>query len=171
VIDYLSESFENVVYYYFNYYHPVSGILEHLMRCLLQQLLGPLNHIPPIVEDFCQHAQCGQPGPRTHEYIEMFIHVVTSIRSTGSPVFVVLDGLDECSGSDVPRVAQTIEILAENAIKVFVTSRPHISSLIKSLPSVSILAIDARADDIRHYSLHYGEAKGIKTTFHSSTNT
>ena len=111
---------------------------------LLQQ-----GYLPDGLESLYKHHSIrGIPlgATDTKTLVEIFSESVVSV----SPVFVVLDGLDECPEYEVEAVTEIISSLPETLVRVFVTSRPHIS-VTKSFPSDCKLTIRASDTDIKNY--------------------
>jgi hypothetical protein len=111
---------------------------------LLQQ-----RYLPDGLESLYKHhsvrgIQLGATDNKT--LVEIFSESVVSV----SPVFVVLDGLDECPEYEAEAVTEIICSLPETLVRVFATSRPHIS-VTKSFPSVCKLTIRASDTDIKNY--------------------
>jgi hypothetical protein len=93
--------------------------------------------VPPGVEEMY-----GNNKARDH------LAIVELIIQHSKEVFVVFDGLDECTGD---QQIEIINLIRQFCNAVFLTSQPQISHLVKNLQPCHLLEIEANDDDVRNF--------------------
>jgi hypothetical protein len=122
--------------------------VENIVRSLLKQLLCSLTLIPPEIEslydDCCSKCKPPNTSDLTHR-----LHQVAVASCKFSSVFFMLDALDECNIHD--EVIALISPFGKLGIKVFCTSRHHLTDLPNKLDTTAVLEVRAHDDDVRNY--------------------
>jgi hypothetical protein len=135
-----------IAYVYFDYKNREEHTGENVIRTLLKQILLPSKLIPPDLksayDNFTAH----------HKYpdISIFTRQLLSISATLSSVYIILDALDECSSETLNDILSLVHQFKNYGVRVFCTSRPHITNLRDKLETPTIL-INANNEDIRNY--------------------
>lgn len=160
IIDYLKQRNNIVVYYFFNFANR-TGSEVALLRHFLAQLFAQCQTIP--VDAIAQ-----LPYKDNDEFdcaldlIRLFVLWAAQC----SPVYVVLDALDECGSNLIEAVISLLEELSRNSIRVLVSSRslyedrfrPRISPIWK-------VTMSAGTSDIYDYvTRRVAEDKRISST-------
>jgi len=134
-----------VAYHYFNYKEQENQTGDKVAASLLKQLLLHSQTVPEEVENVF-NALGINDHPGFSKLLWLFQFCVPSF----SKVFVILDGLDECNGTQMEDMAKLVRQFMKSNIKVFVTSRPHIQYFI-DLFEPDICPIKADGSDIEKY--------------------
>jgi hypothetical protein len=86
-----------------------------------------------------------------HE-ISVLTRQFLSITSTFNSVVVIFDALDECGSYEILNdIVAFIHSLKAANVKVFCTSRPHLTDLTKRLDTPLFLQIEAHDEDVQRY--------------------
>lgn len=155
IVDYLKKEGENVVYFFFSFNSSLRQQCIHGLRSLALQLLTLAKTIPDIVvklwENEMQNYATTLNVPRTA------CHVVSSLMSQcPRPVYVVIDGLDECHNEDLALnvLEYLVRMPSYTLVKWLFTSRDHpgIRAAMQRCRAVEIQADNATISrDIRTY--------------------
>lgn len=136
-----------VAYIYCSYKERQRQSSSNLTASLLQQLLMQKNDMPnDIIALYERHSKI-KTRPLLNEYLLFLRATINSF----SRVFIIIDGLDECSEADSTRsnfLAGIDEIQPQTCI--FVTSR-YLPSIASELHGAARLQIEANDEDIRKY--------------------
>jgi Cdc6-like AAA superfamily ATPase len=144
IIDHLQEIFEdkNVGIAYVFCHHQRESSLYSIFASILKQLVQSLPTIPEQLHKLyrCRHRR----NKLRADDQEMF-NMLLFICKMHAMVYIVIDGLDECSNSARNRedvILQLLRLQHEGKINLLVTSTeiPEITGLFQSFPSVEILA-------------------------------
>ncbi len=138
---------DSVAYIYFDYKDREAHTGENVIRSLLKQLLLPMTLVPQALEslydEFCSQSII----PDTSTFMEQLISTCAHYSS----VSIILDALDECGSETLDAVINLIRELSRSSVKIFVTSRPHLSNLPSELEKPLILQVEAQDDDVKNY--------------------
>lgn len=142
----IHEDRTRIAYMYFDYKNRENQTGEDVIRSLLKQILLPSKLIPrdieSIYEDFDIHHK--------HPDISIFTRQLLSISAKFSSIYIILDALDECSNETLNEILTFIQQFKNSGVRVFCTSRPHITNLGDNLET-SIVPIEADNEDVRNY--------------------
>jgi hypothetical protein len=131
---------------YFDYNNREKQTGEDVIRSLLKQILLPSKLIPHDIEsvydDFDTHHK--------HPDISIFTRQLLSISSKFSSIYIIIDALDECSSETLNEILTFIQQFKNSGVRVFCTSRRHITNLGDKLET-SIIPIEADNEDVRNY--------------------
>ncbi|KAH8823000.1 hypothetical protein DL96DRAFT_328876 [Flagelloscypha sp. PMI_526] len=107
-----------VAYYYFDFSHPITLSFTMLLRTLVRQLmkLDPLH-----LQGLYAASENGLKKLRIEELKTALQHLLSS-SSSSPPVYIVVDGIDECPENERKHVISFLASLAVHA-KVMLTSR------------------------------------------------
>lgn len=152
IIDHLQESFEDrnvgIAYVFCNYQreHTLYSIFASILKQLVQCLPTVPNELHELYRDRHRRNKL-RVGDK-----EIF-NMLLSICKMHARVYIVIDGLDECSNSARNRedvILQLFRLQHEGNINLLATSTriPEITGLFQSFPSVEIIASHA---DITRY--------------------
>jgi hypothetical protein len=149
VIDHLRNDFNSqnvgIAFVYFDYKSQGKQTTEYCLRSILKQLLLFLDVLPDEVDEL--YDKCSESS--TSPEIEILTSLIALSVSRLSPVFVILDGLDECDHKTiVPYLVRPMRTLD---IKIICTSRPHLLKIHDQLGATNILEISAHPDDVKVY--------------------
>lgn len=114
----------------------------NVLGSILGQLLGHKTHVPPKLEALYRLAGT-PPTPPTLDSIQIEIR---SVVQSFAKVYIVLDGLDECSDDTRWLIMESLRTIGLNA-HLFVTSRAR-SSIAEELFDFERLEISAKSSDI-----------------------
>ena len=147
-VDYLWKTFQKdnigIAYVYCNYKAQESQTTTDLVAAILKQLVQerPLFG-EPVAALHKQHA-----NRRTRPSLNELLTALDSVSSCYSKVYIVLDGLDECSDSDGTRsklLAKFRSLQINTDISLMATSRfvPKVMQFFEGFPVLEIRAADA----------------------------
>jgi len=142
-IDYLLSDSGACIYYYFNFKEKHADVAG----CLLKQIIGFLPRLPQAVEDLYDRSVWRSTYPREADFVQL----ITKCAVNTSPIFVVLDGLDECPKGQQTETLSVTENFCQGGLKVLITSRPHVLRLPVTIKQTAILEIRASEQDIAQY--------------------
>lgn len=150
VVDDLSKRVDDctcVAFVYLDYNDSKSQTTENILRSLLKHLLFKTKHIPPEIEAPYE-ASLFQNKLEMSTLIRLFF----SIASTFTSVVVIFDALDECGSYQILNdIVAFIHRLKAANVKVFCTSRPHLTDLTKQLDTPLFLQVEAHDEDVKRY--------------------
>lgn len=115
-----------------------------LLKKLLWQILIQFDFLHPPVESLYDTCVERKRNPTTNSLIELINSVTIEMAS----VFVIFDGVDECSPEMQDFIIQLLEALRKTCFKIFVTSRPHLQRIPKD---AAVIKIRADSADIADY--------------------
>jgi hypothetical protein len=119
------------------------------MRCLLKQVLGcPRIKASPILETSYETHEKKGTTPKISELEEIFKYLKSL-----SPIYLVFDAFDECTGDQQPAIKDLILYLSKFPnVKIAVTSRPHQRHLEPNeFQNARSLEIKSNDDDVEQY--------------------
>ncbi|KAH7420282.1 ankyrin repeat-containing domain protein [Cadophora sp. MPI-SDFR-AT-0126] len=143
----------NVVYYYFDFNNrgkqTALGCLQSFVYQFCQQSGGTSPEILKLYQD------CNGAGPNLQQLTE----TLTQLFSQDSPVFVIIDALDECKQEDgeeervlVLEALREIKTSTSAALNIFVASRPE-ADITREMEALCDINLDVQSalvdEDIR----------------------
>jgi Cdc6-like AAA superfamily ATPase len=152
VIDYLFSRFQadqsiGIAYIYCDFRRQHEQRAEGLLSSLLKQLTQRQPSLPASVKALCDLHLITQARPSFDE-ISKSLHLVAAAYSR---VFIVIDALDECQGSDRARLlAEIFSFQTKTGASFFATSRFDTEITNQFEESMS-LEIRATPEDVRRY--------------------
>ncbi|KAK6514396.1 hypothetical protein TWF506_008791 [Arthrobotrys conoides] len=154
VVDHLLQSFGNtsaagIAYIYFNFKNEQT--IHNILASLLKQLARRQYSLPTAVKELHERYKGNKTWPPTNDIAK----ALQSVAAMYSRVFIVVDALDECQGSDYCRnnfLSVLFCLYTECGINIFATSR-HIQEIIEQfkLYGCTTLEIRAHDEDLRAY--------------------
>ena len=119
---------------------------EGLLRSLLRQLIGERSVPDSVIELFNQYKL-----KRELPLLKDISKVLSSVISSYSRVFIVVDALDECqSRCRMPFVKEILSLQTETEVNIFATSRA-IPEVVKAFQGRASLEIRASKEDVQNY--------------------
>ena len=133
-----------VAYYYFDYARKEAHTADHFLRSILRQLCALRTPLPKAALEF-HRAYSIRPV-----FAGILAATLSQVIQNFSNVYVVIDALDEFDqGPDRQELLDYLTTLAQNSLKVLVTSRPHSNEIRTRLAKFKTLQVEANTDDIR----------------------
>jgi Cdc6-like AAA superfamily ATPase len=154
VIDHLCDTFQNeadigIAYLYCNYRRKEEQSPDQLLLSLVKQLVQELPSVPDGVKNLYERHK----GKRTRPSFDEISTVLHSVVVDYSRVFIIIDALDECHGSDGHRqkvLSEVFSLQAKTATSLLATSR-FIPEITKQFEGSIFLEIRASDEDVRRY--------------------
>lgn len=137
-----------IAYIYCNYEDRAAQTAPELVGSICRQLITYTTTRPPALQAAYQKSRYG----RTLLTLEEHVRLLMSIVELFSDVYIVVDAVDELDeGSSHTRnsLLKSLSRLMHPSIHIFVTSRPHLEDIGKSLIASYRLNILAHEDDVR----------------------
>jgi hypothetical protein len=143
-----SAGMEAVLYYYFDHNVQKSQTLDKVAASLLKQLLIATRYVPKDVETFYEDCMaCSASGD-----FESILGLFNSLLARRSKVFLILDALDEFQHTKkLTSLLRHLQSSTAACVKIFCTTRPHLSYLAGELLSLTTVTIKPNYDDIESY--------------------
>ncbi len=139
-----------VLFFYFDYSKQVDQTPLRVLQTLLHQLLSTHSQIPLLARKVADDLMLGKPLPSFDDMKDLFV----SLCSTGPPVFIVLDALDECDAVDNRKpILRLIESIKTSLAQLLVTSRPYPPDVDEVLGDCPQVLVEASDKDIEKYVL------------------
>lgn len=98
----------------------------NVAACLLKQIVWPPDKDCTYLKTIYDEINVNADRPTQDAMVKMFIQCAKSLN-----VRVLFDALDECRDDELGKIFQLIEKFREANIGVYITTRPHIVSLLK----------------------------------------
>ena len=138
------QSGAGVAYFYFDYTKKETHTADYLLRSVLRQLSALKTPLPKPLLDF----------HKVYSVRPVFSSVLASVLALVvqefSAVYLVIDALDEFEeGPDRTELLDYLTTLAQNSLRLFVTSRPHPNDIKRRLSGLVRLDVEADPEDIR----------------------
>lgn len=92
VLEYLQRSYENVLYFYFDFAQEKKQSVDGMIRCLISQLTGMSKASRKHIDSLYTSHQQGNMQPNLRSLCETFQAIVNE----SGEVWIILDALDEC---------------------------------------------------------------------------
>lgn len=119
---------------------------EGLLRSLLRQLVGERSVPDNVIELFNQYKLKREPP-----LLKDISKVLSSVISSYSRVFIVVDALDECqTRCRMSFVKEMLSLQTETEVNIFATSRA-IPDVVKAFEGRASLEIRASKEDVQNY--------------------
>ena len=135
-----------VAYFYFDYTKRETHSASFLLRSILRQLCAYRTPLPRAAVEFHSNYST-RPVFANH-----LAATLSLVAHEFSRVYVVIDALDEFEeGQDRAEVLEYLTTLAQNSVKLLVTSRPHPNDIKRRLDSFASLKVEANPDDIKMF--------------------
>jgi len=155
VIDHLRQRFKDqdvpVVHYYCDYSEQRAQTPLHFAGCILRQLCASCDDIPAPVAEFYQRTR---NDIKDQTWFSDLQGILRWVMATFSRCFLVLDALDEADALsqrtglfDVLQMSRT----SPGVLRVFATSRPHLSNVENKLHRPIKVEVVADQRDLRQY--------------------
>ena len=137
-----------IAFVYFSYKRPTDQTIESVLASLLKQMLLGCFDIPSVVRKLYEDHRTKIKRPNTAELLNT-LDVVLKIFPRS---FILLDALDECTGSRVRSILiENVHALKQNYnVCHFATSR-FIPEILAEYSGSATLEIRANDDDVRRY--------------------
>ena len=135
-----------VAYFYFDYTKRETHSASFLLRSVLRQLCSFRTPLPGAAVEF-HKTYSNRPvfANRLAAYLSLVVQEF-------SRVYVVIDALDEFEeGPDRAELLEYLTTLAQNSVKLLVTSRPHPNDIKRRLNGFASLEVEANPDDIQMF--------------------
>ena len=135
-----------VAYFYFDYTKRETHSASFLLRSILRQLCAYKTPLPRAAVEFHSNYST-RPVFANHlaATLSLVVHEF-------SRVYVVIDALDEFEeGPDRAELLEYLTTLAQNSVKLLVTSRPHPNDIKRRLDGFATLEVEANPDDIKMF--------------------
>ncbi|RDA94396.1 hypothetical protein CP533_2262 [Ophiocordyceps camponoti-saundersi (nom. inval.)] len=142
-----------VSFFYLDYRNQTTQTPAAVLSCLLRQIVEAMPEmLGPLIE---LHRQAKADG-RSLALGECQWLLAEAAAKASRCIYVVVDALDECDGSQCrTALLQAIGSLKQmQAVRLFVTSRPHIQDINAAFETHPQIEIEARHEDLRIYVLH-----------------
>ena len=137
-----------MVHIYFDYKDPEGQTAESIIRCLLKQLLIPLDLVPRDLQTLYEDQRRRLCLPDNATLVRLW----DRLTSKYSSVYAVFDALDECSPKARVELLNLIDKIRKPNIKILCTFRSYVQSIVlERFKDSHFLKIEAHADDIRNY--------------------
>ena len=151
IIDSLQKATRNktigVAYIYCSYNEAQKQSSSNLIASLLQQLLMQQSDIPNHVVALYERHTRIKTRPSLNEYLQALRAIINNF----SRIYIIIDGLDECSEANSTRSSFLAGINdIRPLICTFFTSR-YLPSIERELPGATRLQVEAKDEDIRRY--------------------
>jgi hypothetical protein len=151
VVEHLHNRFQNdqkvgIAYLYCNYKLQNQQKAEYLLSSLLKQLASQ-HSLPEAVKSLYDKHERQGTRPASME----ISRALRSVSAQYSPVFIIVDALDECQG-DARKMflSEIFALQAECGVNIFATSRP-IPEIVNEFRSCESVEIRASSEDIGRY--------------------
>ena len=140
-----------VVYYYCDYSEQQAQTPEHLARCVLRQVCASCSSMPSAVAEFHKETRHLPKDETWFQELQKRLHRVLA---TFTKCYIVIDAFDETEAvnqrAGLFRVIQGIRS-ASTRIKVFATTRPHLTNIEDKFVRPTRIHVTASEADLRHY--------------------
>ena len=155
VIDELREKHAShdiaVVYYYCDYSEQQAQTPEHLARSILRQICATRTSMPSSVMEFHNETR---NSPKDETWFQELENRLRRVLATFTTCYLVIDAFDETEPltqrAGLFNVIQNIRSVSAN-IKVFATTRPHLTNLDDIFIQPTRIQVSASEEDLRHY--------------------
>lgn len=154
VVDYLRGQYRKndvvIIYYYCDYSEQQSQTAEHLARCILRQACTSYASMPIAVTEFWKSTR---DALRDETWFQGLQTALNRVMSTFRKCYLVIDALDETTPHQRTEFFKVIDGIrsALTGLKVFATTRPHLSDIEDHLVVPSRIHVTASEADLRHY--------------------
>jgi hypothetical protein len=136
-----------VAYIYFDYKIREAQTGNYVVRTILKQLLCALDAIPHDIEAVYDESSSRLKRPEKPFLIQQLLSAAAKF----STVYVMMDGLDECTKETLEDTITLIRQFKDSTIKVFSTFRPILINLGDQLDIPVIHSIRGHEEDIKNY--------------------
>lgn len=152
-IDHLLKSIQDgsgsngVAYVYCNYKSQEQQDVSSLLAAILKQLVQAQQSTPELAERLYEtHAKRG-----TTPSCDEIVSSLRDVLSVCSPVYIVIDALDECQSSTRDQLLDILrDLQATHDVRVMATSR-IISDIVETFHEALKLEVLASKEDVRRY--------------------
>lgn len=140
-----------VIYYYCDYSEQQAQTPEHLARCILRQACAACSSIPSAVAEFHKETRHLPKDETWFQELQKRLHRVLATFTT---CYLVIDAFDETEA--VKQRAGLFSVIqgirsASTRIKVFATTRPHLTNIEDKFFQPTRIHVTASEADLRHY--------------------
>jgi hypothetical protein len=141
-----------VVYFYYQFQDALKQTTEEVLASLLKQLVLSVDPLPRCLESHYQNFITSHEPPARPDLAtltDLFMQCTKQFER----VFVMIDAFDECGQIERQRekIVSVLQSLSESAVKVFVTTQPHLLDNLTSKHPSTRLKIRAEKTDIQKY--------------------
>ncbi|KAL8949723.1 MAG: hypothetical protein Q9222_004199 [Ikaeria aurantiellina] len=135
-----------VAHVYFDYRDEESHSVDQITASILKQLVSAHRFIPSAVSTmYNRHAK----QQRASQQQDLMPALLATCRGP-TRVFVVIDALDECAVKHRREFLKLLDGLRE-CVNIFITSRPHLDDLAKTLGPLIQIEVKAHDSDLQKY--------------------
>ena len=139
-----------VLYFYFDYKKQGDQTPLKVLQTLLHQILSTYSSIPREATKLAEDLAKGRGLPSWIDLMTLFI----SLCNSRSPIFIVLDALDECdAAANRTPILELIQALKSSRAQLLITSRPYPPDVNKVLGNCPQVLVEASEKDIQAYVL------------------
>ena len=134
-----------VSWLYIDYLAQEEQTVTNLMGAILKRLVGG-REIPKEIE------KAFDQGRRP--LLGKLIRILKKAMASLPPVFICIDGVDECPPKNLPELLQSLgEIFRESSTtRIFLAGRPHVREAIQRyFAGVVVIPISPNTNDVRNY--------------------
>ena len=140
-----------VIYYYCDYSEQQAQTPEHLARCVLRQACAACSSMPTAVAEFHKETRHLPKDETWFQELQKRLHRVLATFTT---CYLVIDAFDETEA--IKQRAGLFSVIhgirsASTRIKVFATTRPHLSNIEDKFVQPTRIHVTASEADLRHY--------------------
>ncbi|KND88668.1 Ankyrin-2 [Tolypocladium ophioglossoides CBS 100239] len=147
VVDNLSKT-HCVLFFYCDYKTANTQSETTVAAAFLRQLIEYAPSIPPALEGLYRKLGNGRDKLELDDIVTLIHHIIPE----RPQLFVVLDALDEYAKSTQRRrVLSLLRRLADDSVKVLISSRPHLTEIDRAFDSCTRLEIRSDVSDVRSY--------------------
>ena len=143
-----------VIYYYCDYSEQQAQTPEHLARCILRQVCAARSSMPSAIVDFHKETRHLPKDETWFQELQKRLH---RVMATFTTCYLVVDAFDETEA--VTQRAGLFNVIhgirsASTRIKVFATTRPHLTNIEDKFVQPTRIQVAASEADLRHYLGH-----------------
>ena len=134
-----------VAWLYIDYLDQEEQTVTNMMGAILKQLVGGREISKEIEEAFRRGRR-----PLLADLIRMLKSTMASLL----PVFICIDGIDECLSKNLPELLESLrDIVRESpTTRIFFAGRPHVREAIQRyFTGAVVIPISPHTDDVRNY--------------------
>lgn len=114
----------------------------------MKQLASQIHSLPVEIEHLYNTLE---PTGRTPSFDD-FYRILLVAKNAFSRVYLIFDAIDECAEENQRKeILQLCHKMAQDGMKLFVTSRPHASNIQESFKYVAKIKLKAEKEDIESY--------------------
>lgn len=172
---------KHVAYFYCNHDKPETLDAANILASILKQIVGSLPDIPDkIIYKFDQQQRLGQPSSR-HALSELreLLSDALNFVPQNAPIFIVIDGVDECEFEARAELLGTLTSLAAEKprptgggvkLAVFSRNKEDIREELGSCEEIPIQKSDNMEDMVTFMNLRIASSKPLQQVLQKQQN-